>query len=89
MQEIDPLRAEIDQIHDQMRALFQKRLALTRQIWEIKKNQNLPLTDVAREEKIIHRFDPVIQNTEERKAVQNFFKSLLFESRKYLEGQLK
>jgi chorismate mutase len=89
MQNIDSLRAEIDQIHQDMVHLFQKRLALTEKIWEIKKSEQMPFFDGKREEQIIHRFDSRILDPMEKKAVQGFLASILLESRKYLETKIK
>ncbi len=89
MREIDKLRSEIDQIHGELAALFQRRLTLTKKIWEIKKANQLSFFDQKREDGIIHRFDSSIPDADERMAVQNFFKSILSESKKYLEVKLK
>lgn len=89
MHEIDKIRSEIDQIHSDLAGLFQRRLALTKKIWEIKKANQLSFFDQKREDGIIHRFDSSIEDTDERLAVQNFFKSILSESKKYLEAKLK
>lgn len=89
MQEIDKIRSEIDQIHGELAKLFQRRLILAKKIWELKKSNHLSFVDPNRETMIIHRFDGTIADAEERIAVQSFFKSLLLESRKYLEAKLK
>lgn len=89
MQEIEKLRAELDQIHIEMTTLFRKRLAVTQKIWEIKKARELPFFDPKREDEIIHRFDSSISSSEERLAVQNFLKSILAETKKFLEVKLK
>ncbi len=87
MQDIDQLRSEIDQIHAQLGTLFKRRLMLTQKIWTIKKAQGLVLIDLKREEKIIHQFDESASDAWEQKALQGFFKSILRESKTYLEGQ--
>jgi chorismate mutase len=89
MQEIEKIRHEIDLIHAEMASLFRKRLELTEKIWQIKKEQSRPFFDAKRENEIIHRFDDQISRVEEKQALQNFFKSLLAENKKYLEGKLK
>ncbi len=87
MQNIDQLRSEIDQIHTQLGTLFKRRLVLTQKIWKIKKAQGLALIDQTREEQIIHQFDQSTSDLLEQKALQGFFKSLLVESKRFLEGQ--
>ncbi len=89
MQEIEKIRDEVDQIHIELARLFRQRLALTQKIWEIKKAEGLPLIDQKREDIIIHRFDQSIPHADEQVVVQNFFKSVLAETRKYLEVKLK
>tara|TARA_B110001454_G_C12723220_1_gene435942 strand:- start:26409 stop:26678 length:270 start_codon:yes stop_codon:yes gene_type:complete len=89
MQEIDKIRSEIDQIHKELASLFQRRLVLAKKIWELKKSNQLSFVDPKREELIVHSFDDKIADADERAAVQSFFKSLLLESRKYLEAKLK
>jgi len=88
MQEIEKLRSEIDQIHKEMVDLFRKRLDLTLKIGEIKKMSRLPLLDQKREDVIIHQFDDLIDNHDERTVVQSFLKSLLSESKKFLEAKI-
>lgn len=89
MREIDTIRSEIDQIHSDMAKLFQRRLVLTKKIWEIKKVNRMSFFDPKREESIIHRFDDLVTDIDERVALQNFFKSILNESKEYLEVKLK
>ena len=87
MQEIEKLRAEIDQIHEELTALFRRRLALTKKIWEIKKAKSLPLFDPKREEEIFHQFDHMISESDEKKAVHSFYKFILRETKVYLEAK--
>jgi len=89
MQEVDKIRTEIDQIHDEIVSLFRRRLVLAKKIWELKKLNHVSFFDSNRETTIIHRFDDTIIDADERIAVQSFFKSLLHESRKYLEAKFK
>lgn len=89
MQEIEKLRLEIDQIHVELARLFKQRLSVTEKIWQIKKANSLPLIDQRREQTIVHRFDTETSNLAEQLALQNFFKSLIFENKKYLEAKIK
>ena len=89
MQEIDQLRAQIDQLHSQMAGLLRQRLKLTEKIWNLKKAQQIALHDSNRENAIIHQFDDSSSNELEKIALQNFFKSILSENKKYLETKLK
>jgi chorismate mutase len=89
MQEIDKLRSQIDQLHIDLTTLFRKRLEITEKIWEIKKSQKLAFFDPTREEAIIHQFDKSLASENEKIAVQNFLKSVLTETKKYLEVKIK
>lgn len=87
--EIKKLRAQIDQIHVDLARLFQHRLQLNLKIWELKKQNQLPLLDAKREIEIIHRFDTQTENENEKIALQNFFKTILTESKIYTGKQMK
>ncbi len=89
MKDIDQLRYEVDKVNLDMKNLFQKRLKLTMEIWKIKKIQSMSFFDEARETKIIHRFDSEIENPIEKKSVQNFFKSVIHETKTFLESEIK
>jgi chorismate mutase len=89
VQKIDQLRTEIDQIHVDMARLFRQRLLLSQKIWEIKKNNNIPLIDSDREKKIIHQFDLLIDDPNEQLAVQRFLKNILIETQSFLKAYLK
>lgn len=87
--EINKLRTQIDQIHVDLGRLFLQRLQLNLKIWELKKQHQLPLLDSTRESEIIHRFDAKAENENEKMALQNFFKTILIESKNYTGKQLK
>lgn len=89
MAEFESLRQEIDQIHVEFAHLFRRRLQLTKKIWEIKKENGIALFDSKREQEIIHRFDQVVSDPQEQSAVQNLFRLLLSETKKYLEAKVK
>ncbi|MGZ3691148.1 MAG: chorismate mutase [Pseudobdellovibrio sp.] len=83
-EQIQVLRAEIDEIHTDMVSLFRRRLQLVKKIWAIKKSMDNSMIDPSREEFIIHQFDSGISDKIERTSVQNFLKSVLAESKKYM-----
>lgn len=89
MQEIELLRAEMDKVHIEISQLLQKRLAITKKIWQIKKEQNLPMLDLKREETILQKISMVSNETEEQKFLIQVFKNILIESKKYLGATLK
>ena len=89
MQEIEKLRADLDEIQAELVSLFRRRLVITQKIWRIKKSTDLALSDLPREHAMIHRFDAEISEEIEQTAVQNFSKNILSETKKYLEAKLK
>jgi chorismate mutase len=48
---LDELRKVVDQINEEIVALFARRLEITKQIAKVKKEQKLPVDDFSREEK--------------------------------------
>ncbi len=89
MQDIEKLRAEIDQIHKELVRLFRQRLLLAQKIWEIKKQNKMSFIDSSREEKVIQSFDESISEEKEKLVVQNFLKNILGETKNYLGDYLK
>jgi chorismate mutase len=89
MQEIDKLRAEMDQIHIELGLLLQKRLDLTLKIWRIKKAEHLPLVDMNREEFILQNIKNSVTDSDQQIFLTQVFKNILVETKKYLEAKLK
>ena len=84
------LRSEINKIHKQIFKLLIKRVLVTQKIWEIKKQKNIKLTDLKREQEIIHMFDhhkKIKNNSELKKMVQKIQKTILTENIKYLKNE--
>ena len=52
---IDELRQEIDGIDDRLLELFQRRMAVAKEIGQYKKENSLPVKDTEREREIISR----------------------------------
>lgn len=82
MSEIEKLRAEMDQVHIELAGLLKKRLALVRQIWQIKKSQQIPFLDSGREEMILQQAQSFSVDTEEQNFLHNVFKNILIETKK-------
>ena len=53
MEDLQSLRAKIDQIDRQIAQLFCQRMAVTRQVGEYKAAHGLPVLDVAREKQVL------------------------------------
>lgn len=89
MHEIDKLRAEMDKIHIELGLLLQKRLDLTEKIWQIKKQQQLPLVDLNREDLILQKIKKSVSDSEQQTFLTEIFKNILVETKKYLEAKFQ
>lgn len=91
MKTIDSLRQEIDQIHTEMHALLARRRDLTMAIWDIKKEQNLPFFNAAREDQIVKDFVNMDgkqgQDPEFDELLKGVMNSILREYEKYLKSK--
>lgn len=89
MHEIEKLRSEIDEIHIELTGLLKKRLALTHQIWQIKKAQQTSFVDPKREEQIFRALEKSTEDEAEKLVLKNVFTLLLSETKIYLGKKLK
>lgn len=55
MTTLEKLRGEVDKIDDEIVSLLDKRLLLGKKIVDAKKDKNLPIEDLEREEEIVSR----------------------------------
>ncbi|MGO1581196.1 MAG: shikimate kinase [Peptoniphilaceae bacterium] len=56
---LDKLRKKLDQIDEEIIDLFQKRMEVTREIADYKKENNLPITDINRENEVVNRLEEI------------------------------
>jgi len=81
--EIEKLRQEVDRIDDQIKILFEQRLALALDIGKVKAAKDLPIQDVARENTIISRL-----TTDQDDEMAEYTKALfitLFEASRFYQ----
>lgn len=74
---LEKQRQEIDQLDRELVALFEKRMAVVTEIGEIKKSQNLPIFDEAREDAVIQRAKKRLINSEYAPYIDEFFTDLM------------
>lgn len=79
---LEKQRQEIDQLDRELVALFEKRMAVVTEIGEIKKSQNLPIFDEAREDAVIQRAKKRLINSEYAPYIDEFFTDLMKTDRK-------
>ena len=86
--DINNLRFEIDRIHFDILKLIHERVLVTEKIWQLKKQNQLPMTDSIREKNLIHLYDDseYLQNhTEFKELYHNVIRNLILENKNYLE----
>lgn len=84
---IDDLRKEIDEIDNQLIAIFEKRMATVAKISECKKKNGFSVQDTGREQEILNRIS-LIADGDMPVYVNELYKTILNISRRYQE-QLK
>lgn len=80
--QLDEIRKEINQVDDQLKELFLKRMVLVKKVIEYKIQNNLEIYDASREAKIYHR---LLEGVEEnmQQHYYNFIKFCIEESKDY------
>lgn len=88
MDKLTKLRNQIDQIHLDMADLLCQRLKIAEDIWSLKKNQNIEMTDPDRENQLLSLFDQNTNYTEaEKKVLRAVFEKTILETKKYLNDK--
>ena len=82
MSKLDELRAQIDDIDAQMIALFEKRMSVTKQVGEFKKEHDLPVLDQKREAEVLAKKEAMLKNKYLKTEVKDFFSSIMAISRR-------
>ena len=86
MSKLEELRAQIDEIDSQMIALFERRMDVTRQGGEYKKEHDLPVLDRQREEEVLAKKEAMLKNKYLKTEVKDFFGSIMAISRRQQRG---
>lgn len=80
---IETLRASIDAIDDQLIALFEARMALVKEIGQLKKQTEQPILDTSRETHVINRIKKQLQNHALEPYAIQLFQTLMQLSKDY------
>lgn len=83
--EIAKLRDEINSIHAEMFLLIRRRFDIVKKIWQIKSNHQINTIDTRREVELVSMFDNQYKNKSEQKSIQQVFKVIIDESKKYIQ----
>ena len=76
-------RRQIDEIDEQMAALFEKRFQIVADVIDYKIENRLPILDSGREEEITEKNSALIQDDDIRSYYRKFFAELLLVSKEY------
>ena len=86
MSQINRLRQDIEKLHEDLLKLILKRKDLVDQIWKLKKDSQMDMTDTHREQALIEQFDhlPELKNDPAlRDFYHNVVKNIIAENKKY------
>ena len=89
MNELDDLRAAIDEIDAEMITLFEKRMDVTRRVGEYKREKGLPVLDAAREAEVLAKKEAMLRNQYLKTEVKDFFGSIMAISRRQQRALLE
>jgi chorismate mutase len=77
----DELRGLIDEVDSQLLVLLNRRASLVIELWKLKKEQNLPMYDQKREERVRESASEANQGPLTTSAVINLFNNIIEQSR--------
>jgi len=89
MTKINDLRKEIDNLDKNLVETFEKRMEISKEISNLKNNQNLSITDKTRETQKIKQNNEYLKNKSFSKYTESFTKELIKQSKKYQKALKK
>ena len=92
MSKLEELRQSIDQIDQELVRLFERRMAVTREVGEYKQANGIPVLDTAREREVLAKKVNLISNPDLQADVVQLYENIMAISRRQqrslvLEGQ--
>jgi len=88
MKDLTQLRQEIDVIDRQIVALFEQRMAVTKQVGEYKLAKGVPVLDRSREEQVLAGKAALLQDKALTQDVTDLFEAIMAISRRQQQGLL-
>jgi len=88
MKDLNQLRQEIDIIDRQIVALFEQRMAVTKQVGEYKLAKGVPVLDRSREEQVLAGKAALLQDKALTQDVTDLFEAIMAISRRQQQGLL-
>ena len=83
MHKLNKYRVEIEQIDEHIISLFEKRMELSKEIGTYKKENNLPITDLNREQELIKKNLNKLNNKELEKYYLDLLNKIIELSKEY------
>lgn len=83
--DLKELRKQINEIDDEILSLYLKRMNISKQIGQYKKEHNLPIYDSKREEELINNLLNKIDNNELKENYKKIIQLILIESKNQQE----
>lgn len=77
MDELEQLRAEIDEIDRKMTILFEERMKIVDKVGQYKQKNNLPILNTHREEMVLEKNSTYLQDKSLQEPLKKFFISLM------------
>ena len=76
-EELEALREAMRAVDEDMVALFDKRLALSREIAQVKMKSNIPIYDADREEKNVEELSALIEKAADRPLFAKWYRLMM------------
>lgn len=87
--DLQKIRKEIDIIDRELARLFEKRMDIVLKVAEYKKQNNLPVKDMAREERILAKCETLVENKEYAEGLKKILRDIMDFSCDIQEKELK
>ena len=87
--DLQKIREEIDIIDRELARLFEKRMDIVLKVAEYKRQNNLPVKDMAREEKILAKCETLVENKEYAEGLKKILRDIMDFSCDLQEKELK
>ena len=82
MSELDVLRKDIDRLDKEIAELLLARFAVVKEIGEVKKRENIPVTNASREEVVVAQVRSCALDDAEKDALESVFRTVIAEAKK-------
>lgn len=89
MKELQELRQELDQLDREIVALFEKRMAIARQVAQYKLAHGLPVLDQSREAQVIASREAMLSDASLAPSVRALFEAIMALSRQEQEALIR